>query len=163
MVKRTFEFVRDQISHSYDVGSHAPAAKASEVLKAGGSICWGKANLLAALLRANGIPSRISNQVLAKPKTPDSGYMVHSLNTAYVDRETGWIRLDARGNKEGIDAQFSLFNERLAYAVRPECGERDFQDNHTDADPDLMRLIRESDDILAISSEVFLDRWRIPL
>ena len=163
LVKRTFEYVRDRVPHSYDVGLRAPAAKASEVLQAGGSICWGKANLLAALLRANGIPSGISYQVLTKGKTPDSGYMVHALNTVYIDDEVGWMRVDARGNKEGVDAQFSLDGERLAFAVRPECGERDFKDNHADADPDLMRLIMESDDIPVVSSEAFLDRWRMPL
>lgn len=162
LVRRAFEYVRDQIPHSYDAGLHAPAAKASEVLEAGGSICWGKANLLAALLRANGVPSGISYQVLTKGETPDSGYMVHALNTVYVGGETGWVRLDARGNKEGIDAQFSLDGDCLAYAVRPECGERDFNDNHADADPDLMRLIMESDDILVVSSETVLDRWRKP-
>jgi hypothetical protein len=71
--------------------------------------------------------------------------------------------VDARGNKEGVDAQFSLDGERLAFAVRPECGERDFRDNHADADPDLMRLIMGSDDILAVSSEPVLDRWKRPL
>ncbi|MDO4503428.1 MAG: transglutaminase domain-containing protein, partial [Coriobacteriia bacterium] len=55
LAEATFEFVRDEIAHSYDVGCHVPAAKASDVLKTGASICWGKANLLAALLRANGI------------------------------------------------------------------------------------------------------------
>ena len=46
--------------------------------------------------------------------------MVHALNTVYVDDEAGWLRVDARGNKEGVDAQFSLDGERLAFAVRPE-------------------------------------------
>ena len=45
----------------------------------------------------------------------------------------------------------------------PECGERDFKDNHADADPDLMRLIVESNDILSVSSEPVLDRWKKPL
>lgn len=163
LVKRTFEYVRDRVPHSYDAGLHAPAAKASEVLRAGGSICWGKANLLAALLRANGVPSGISYQVLTRGETPGSGYMVHALNTVYVDDEAGWVRVDARGNKEGIDAQFSLDGERLAFAARPECGERDFKDNHADADPELMKLIMGSDDILDVSSESVLDRWKKPL
>lgn len=73
LVKRSFEYVRDRVPHSYDAGLRAPAAKASEVLQAGGSICWGKANLLAALLRANGIPSGISYQVLTKGRRPIPG------------------------------------------------------------------------------------------
>ena len=151
------------MKYAVEVAKAGSINKASEVLQAGGGICWGKANLLAALLRANGIPSGISYQVLTKGETPDSGYMVHALNTVYVDDEAGWVRVDARGNKEGVDAQFSLDGERLAFAVRPECGERDFKDNHADADPDLMRLIMGSDDILAVSSEPVLDRWKRPL
>ena len=163
LVKRTFEYVRDQVTHSFDAELHVPAAKASEVLEAGGSICWGKANLLAALFRANGIPSGISYQVLMLGDTPISGYMVHALNTVYVDDEIGWVRVDARGNKEGIDAQLSLDGEKLAYIVRPECGERDFYDKHADADPVLMSLIMESNDILAVSSEKAFSRWTKPL
>lgn len=89
--------------------------------------------------------------------------MVHALNTVYVDDEAGWLRVDARGNKEGVDAQFSLDGERLAFAVRPECGERGFRDNHVDADPDSMRLIVGSDNIFVISSEPVFGRWKKPL
>ena len=35
------------------------------------------------------------------------------------------MRLDARGNKEGVDAQFSLDEEKLAFPVRPGLGETD--------------------------------------
>ncbi len=90
LLKRFFGYVRDQIPHLYDAGLRAPAAKASEVLEVGGSICRGKANLLAALLRANGVPFGIFYQVLTKGEAPDSGYMVHALNTAYVSGEAGW-------------------------------------------------------------------------
>ena len=43
--------------------------------------------------------------------------------------------------------------------MRPELGEWDFKDNHPDADPDLMALIRSSGDILDVSSESVLSRW----
>lgn len=156
LIKDTFEYVRDQIAHSVDARLHTPAAKASEVLAAGGSICWAKANLFAALLRANGIPSGISYQILTKGESPETGYMVHALNTVYVENY-GWVRLDARGNKEGVDAQFSLDEEKLAFVVRPELGERDMHDNHPDADPELMKLIQDSDDILLMLSETVFD------
>ncbi|MBT2393298.1 hypothetical protein J7E87_28690 [Streptomyces sp. ISL-1] len=37
-----------------------------------------------------------------------------------------WIRLDARGNKEGVDARFSLDGEHLAWPVDPSQGEIDY-------------------------------------
>jgi hypothetical protein len=72
-------------------------------------------------------------------------------------------RISASGIYHAAYHALAFDGERLAYAVHPECGEWDSHDNHTDADPELMRLIMESDDIRAISLEVFPDRWRMPL
>lgn len=36
-----------------------------------------------------------------------------------------WIRLDPRGNKHGVDAQFSVDGEKLAFPIRKEKGEED--------------------------------------
>ena len=52
-----YEFVRDEIPHSFDIGSDAITARASDVLARGTGICHAKANLLAALLRGVGIPA----------------------------------------------------------------------------------------------------------
>ncbi|MBP0955892.1 MAG: histidine phosphatase family protein [Oscillospiraceae bacterium] len=49
----------------------------------------------------------------------------HGLNGVYIKECKKWIRLDARGNKEGVNAQFSLDNEQLAFSIRPEKGEED--------------------------------------
>jgi hypothetical protein len=38
----------------------------------------------------------------------------------YLASEARWIRLDARGNKPGIQAEFSTRTEQLAYVVRPD-------------------------------------------
>ena len=43
----------------------------------------------------------------------------------YVNEYKKWIRLDARGNKEGVNAQFSLEKEQLAFPIRTEKGEED--------------------------------------
>ncbi len=55
--KIAFEFVRDQISHSWDIQSSRVTCKASDVLYYKEGICYAKANLLAALLRSQGIPT----------------------------------------------------------------------------------------------------------
>jgi len=38
-----------------------------------------------------------------------------------------WVRLDARGNKTGVDAQFSIDEEKLAFPINEELGEKDYQ------------------------------------
>lgn len=81
LVKNTFQFVRDKISHSWDVQDSRVTVSASDCLREGVGICWAKANLLAALLRANGIPSGFSYQRLILGLTPDTGYCIHALNT----------------------------------------------------------------------------------
>jgi hypothetical protein len=49
----------------------------------------------------------------------------HGLNGVYISEQRKWIRLDARGNKDGVNAQFSLEQEQLAFPIRPEKGEID--------------------------------------
>lgn len=49
----------------------------------------------------------------------------HELNDIYISEYNRWIRLDARGNKEGVNAQFSIDEEQLAFPIRPEKGEED--------------------------------------
>src|ERR1700737_1911673 len=57
IVRRCFEWVRDSIQHSADFQRNPVTCSASEVLACGTGYCYAKSNLLAALLRANGIPA----------------------------------------------------------------------------------------------------------
>lgn len=88
----------------------------------GTGYCYAKSHLLAALLRANGIPAGLCYQRLSLPGH-GAPYCLHGLNAVYL-RELGWYRLDARGNKPGIAAQFTPPIEALAFSAR-EALERD--------------------------------------
>ena len=44
--------------------------------------------------------------------------------TAFTSASLGtWIRVDARGNTGGVNAQFSIDRERLAFAMEASAGE----------------------------------------
>ena len=64
LIEKTFIFVRDSIAHSVDCGGTAVTCRASEVLHVGQGLCYAKAHLLAALLRANGIAAGFCYQLL---------------------------------------------------------------------------------------------------
>jgi transglutaminase-like putative cysteine protease len=98
--------------------------RASDVLKYKTGYCYAKSHLLAALLRANNIPTGFCYQRLS---INDNGepYCLHGLNAVYLP-EIGWYRIDARGNRSGIDAQFVPPKEQLAYKIQLP-GEADFQ------------------------------------
>lgn len=147
LIEKSYLFVRDEVRHSWDVQDKRVTVSASDVLREGLGICWAKANLLAALLRANGIPAGFSYQRLTLGDTPDTGYCIHALNTVYMASLNKWIRLDARGNKEGINAEFSLNDEKLAFHITSE-GEVDYHDNHSYPDKRLMKVLEESTDAL---------------
>lgn len=147
LIEKTYQYVRDVIKHSWDVQDKRVTVSASDVLREGVGICWAKANLLAALLRANGIPTGFSYQRLTLGDTPDTGYCIHALNTVYVSSYEKWIRLDARGNKEGVKAEFSLEEEKLAFKISSE-GEVDYKDNHAYPDEKLMLVLKQSTDAL---------------
>lgn len=113
--RRCFEYVRDRIEHSWDHRRGPVTCSASSVLEHRTGYCYAKSHLLAALLRANGIPAGFCYQRLS---VGDSGprYCLHGLNAVLLP-DVGWYRLDARGNKPGVDAQFSPPVERLAFAT----------------------------------------------
>ena len=115
IARACFEFVRDEIKHSGDYPSDIPTTcKASEVLKYKTGWCYAKAILLAALLRANGIPTGFAYQRLSCSEYRPDIYCLHGLNWIYL-KSYGWYRVDARGNKEGVDAQFVAPMEKLAF------------------------------------------------
>lgn len=121
-----FQFVRDEISHSWDIQSKRVTCKASEVLKFKEGICYAKSHLLASLLRSQGIPTGFCYQRLMLFDTPEKGYCIHGLNAIFLKSLNRWIRVDARGNKKGVDAQFSIQEEKLAFSVNTELNEKDY-------------------------------------
>ena len=60
-----FEWVRDKIHHSCDYQMNPVTCRASDVLKYKTGYCYAKSHLLAALLRANRIPSGFCYQRLS--------------------------------------------------------------------------------------------------
>lgn len=113
IAKACFEWVRDNIYHSFDYRMNPVTCRASDVLKYKTGYCFAKSHLLAALLRANQIPAGFCYQRLS---VDDKGspYSLHGFNAVYLP-ETGWYRIDARGNKPGVNAQFVPPQEQLAF------------------------------------------------
>lgn len=115
IAKSCFEFVRDAIKHSWDHRMNPVTCKASDVLFHGTGYCYAKSHLLAALLRANGIPAGLCYQRLTLGCS-GSPYCLHGLNAVYLERH-GWYRMDARGNKPGVTAGFCPPLEKLAFPI----------------------------------------------
>jgi transglutaminase-like putative cysteine protease len=123
IAKACFEWVRDEICHSFDYQMNPVTCRASDVLQHKTGYCFAKSHLLAALLRANQIPAGFCYQRLS---IDDQGapYSLHGFNAIYLP-EIGWYRVDARGNKAGVNAQFTPPHEQLAFKIQfPE--EADF-------------------------------------
>ncbi|MGW7381238.1 transglutaminase domain-containing protein [Streptomyces sp. NPDC054794] len=120
--RAAFEFVRDTIPHSADSGDLRVTWRASDVLTRRTGICYAKAHALAALLRAEDIPTALCYQRLAHDD--GAGHAVHAL--VAVRFNGAWHRQDPRGNKPGVDAHFSLDGERLAWVPDPKSGEVDY-------------------------------------
>jgi len=114
IAKRCFEFVRDCIRHSHDYRLNPVTCSASEVLAAGTGYCYSKSHLLAALLRANGLPAGLCYQRLRRDGV-DTPLVLHGLVAVHLP-DTGWYRIDPRGNISGVDTQFAPPVEKLAYS-----------------------------------------------
>ncbi|MCI7691286.1 MAG: transglutaminase family protein [Oscillospiraceae bacterium] len=143
-IKAAYEYVRDKISHSADINEDIITCSASEVLKAGHGICFAKSHLLAALLRSKAVPAGFCYQKLILDDETAPVLVYHGLCGVYIKELQKWIRLDARGNKEGVNAQFSLDEEQLAFPVRGEKGEEDCFMVYPDPDEKILEKIRRN-------------------
>lgn len=114
IAQRCFEFVRDEIRHSWDYKQNPVTCIASDVLKYRTGYCYAKSHLLAALLRANKIPSGLCYQRLTITDVPP--FCLHGLNAIYLE-SYGWYRVDARGNKLGVLTAFCPPVEKLAFPI----------------------------------------------
>ncbi|HEY9845078.1 MAG TPA: transglutaminase family protein, partial [Candidatus Caenarcaniphilales bacterium] len=121
-----YNFVRDRIPHSFDIDGHQVTCNAAEVLQHREGICFAKAHLLAALLRCAEIPAGFCYQRLVFQDSYPQYLTLHGLNAVYLKSLNQWIRVDARGNKPGIRAEFNVEREVLAFPVRPALQEQDY-------------------------------------
>ncbi|WP_193241356.1 transglutaminase domain-containing protein [Streptomyces phaeolivaceus] len=133
--RAAFEYIRDGITHSQDVGDPRVTWRASDVLEQGTGICYAKAHALAALLRAEDIPTALCYQRFD---------VVHGL--VAVRFRGAWHRQDPRGNKAGVDARFSLDGERLAFVPDPAAGEADDPTLHAAPHPAVLAALRAAPD-----------------
>ncbi|MFJ9577009.1 transglutaminase family protein [Streptomyces sp. NPDC101191] len=142
-VKVAYEFVRDTIPHSADSGDLRVPWRASDVLATRNGICVSKSHALAALLRARSLPAAFCYQRLTEDGADP---MVHGLVAVKLPGRSGWARQDPRGNKAGVDAQFSLDGERLAWPVRPEFNEVDYPVLYAEPHPVVLSALRAAAD-----------------
>ncbi|MFJ8635738.1 transglutaminase family protein [Streptomyces sp. NPDC093568] len=133
--RMAFEFVRDTIPHSQDSGDPRVTWRASDVLEQGTGICYAKSHALAALLRAEDIPTALCYQKFD---------VVHGL--VAVRFNGAWHRQDPRANKPGVDAQFSLDGERLAFMPDPESNELDHPVLYAVPHPSVLSALRSARD-----------------
>lgn len=139
-----FKIARDEVQHSFDDDQCTLVTiNAEDALKQKEGICFAKAHVLASLLRGLGIPTGFCYQLKNNPK---AGYVLHGLNAIYFE-DTGWFRVDPRGNKPGIDSQFSIETEKLAYPIDPAKGERDYPNVFTEPLPKVITAMKDSKDV----------------
>lgn len=139
--RAAFEFVRDTIPHSYDTNDPRVTWRASDVIERRTGICYAKAHALVALLRAGSVPAALCYQKLD---------VVHGLVAVRMPGGRSWHRQDARGNKPGVDARFSLGAERLAFSPDPESNEMDYPVLYAEPHPKVLRALRSARDGLSL-------------
>lgn len=157
LIKKVYEFVRDAIHHTGDIGEMSVTCKASEVLEAGHGICCAKAHLFAAMLRYFGVPAGFCYQKLSSSRDINIKFL-HGLNAVYLKDLDKWIRLDARGNKPGRDAQFSIYEEKISKKINKELGEEDSPVIFAEPNPTVIEILKTSKDMKEL-----WDQWDLGL
>jgi transglutaminase-like putative cysteine protease len=151
VARRCFKWVRDEVEHSVDFGRAEVTCRASEVLARRTGFCYAKSHLLAALLRANGIPAAFCYQRLSVDGT-GAPFCLHGLNAVWL-AAFGWYRVDARGNKAGVTAEFTPPIERLAFSIRVP-GEADLPAILPEPLPDVVQALRQYEDANVLAANL---------
>jgi len=102
------------------------------------------------LLRANNIPSGLCYQRLTITDKPP--FCLHGLNAIFLE-EFGWYRVDARGNKENVDAGFFPPIEQLAFPVVVK-GEADLLEIWAEPRPSIIKLLTQSKTYQEVSNSL---------
>lgn len=113
---RCFYWVRDEITHSFDVNAQCVSCTASETLKNRTGICYAKSHLLAALLRANRVPDGFGYQRISLDEDANA-FCLHGFNFVFLPA-LGWYAIDPRGNRDGIATYFNPPKVSLAFENR---------------------------------------------
>ncbi|MFI9151472.1 transglutaminase domain-containing protein [Streptomyces sp. NPDC053367] len=133
--RAAFEFVRDTIPHSADTGDLRVTWRASDVLEQRTGICYAKAHALAALLRAEDIPTALCYQKFEA---------VHGLVAVRFDG--AWHRMDPRGGQPGARARFSLTGQGLAFTPDTDAGEADHPVLYAAPHPAVLNALKAAPD-----------------
>lgn len=142
VVRKCFEFVRDEIKHSLDFEMNPVTCKASDVLKHRTGFCYAKSHLLAALLRAHNIPAGLCYQRLSIDGDKPS-FCIHGLNAVHLELY-GWYRLDPRSNTDGLNGEFCPPVEKLPFSI-VEAGEADLPEIWAEPLPIVVKALTEAD------------------
>lgn len=149
--KLAFEFARDKIQHSFDSEAcRVVTVNAEETVGQKEGICFAKSHVLASLLRGMGIPTGFCYQ---RKNDPKAGFALHGLNAIYLE-DTGWFRVDPRGNKPGIDSEFTTDVEQLAYPIDTSRGEVDYPNVFAEPLPEVIAAMQNSETV----TELFYNR-----
>jgi len=151
IAKSCFLYVRDEIKHSNDYKLNPVTCKASDVLKYKTGYCYAKSHLLAALLRANKIPAGLCYQRLTI-KNDSPPFCLHGLNAVYLP-EFGWYKIDARGNKKGITAEFTPPTEALAFPIITK-GEIDYHKIFSEPLSEVITVLNSSENFNEVATNL---------
>lgn len=141
VTRRCFLWVRDNVRHTGDCRLDGVTSSASDVLRHREGLCYAKSHLLAALLRANGIPTGFGYQRLAADAA-GTRFRLHGFNVVHLPG-FGWYRTDPRGNREGVETDFTPPVERLAFTPRLP-GEETFKANWPEPLPVVVEALATS-------------------
>lgn len=146
IIEAVYYFVRDEISHTIDINDSTVTISASDVLNKKTGISYSKANLLAALMRYNGIYTGFCYQRIKRASSDK--FMLHTLNAVFIPEVNRWIRLDARGNNAKFNADFTMDESRLGYTINTEIGEFEFDDLLAVPLPSTMKVLERNTNLI---------------
>lgn len=83
---------------------------------------------------------------------PRHPFSLHGLNAVHL-QEFGWYRIDARGNREGVGAEFDPPNDKLAFEIK-NLGEEDLDGVFTRPLPNVVKVLKSCHDFKEVAENL---------
>jgi hypothetical protein len=153
-VRAVFEYMQASTPHSINAGLPEVARRASDVVRLGHGICYAKANLFAALMRSQGIPTGFCYEKYRIDGTPGSKFVLHCLNAVYLGEYDCWVRIDVRTVDEGFDPAFRPGEDSGIFHADPTMGEEEYPWIYVRPVPSTVEALMKSRDTLELHDKL---------
>lgn len=140
-----FDYLRENVPHSFRVSTGHITTKASDTLKYKTGVCHAHSNLLCAVMRAEGIPAGLRFQRIVLCEEPERQYCIHCFNAVYIIGQ--WQMCDLSSTDKNAPQKIKAGDAVCAFENNDASNEYFYDGIYSEPDLPTMKMLENAKDI----------------